>query len=237
MANLVSASDISAVYISNTKQLVLDAKVPGFILGPEFERVKGFVGGLRFALVGFSGGLGRLPKFQTVTDRIHIGLPAPHFNNRTVLIDTAEGLQTIEIKYTGLNDETLAAGVNFIAQQDNSEPSGPLASDVLPPINSYLPGDRVLPISAIIPKAKGDSKVSVNVSFNKEFLRLVTSGVYGGTITWTFEWAKIPTEEGQNPQLINVNTTIWNGIVGPLAKTSINVQGYIVHFVVLQKQE
>ncbi|GKT63949.1 hypothetical protein ColTof4_04503 [Colletotrichum tofieldiae] len=235
MANLLSASDISALYITRSKQLVLDAKVPGFVLGPKFERVKGFVGGLRFALVGFPGGFGRQPESQTVTDKVHISLPAPHFNNETVLIDTAEGLQIIKIKYTGLKGEALAAGLNFVTQQEKSGSTGTIASDVLPPINSYLPGDSVLPISALIPKADGDSKVSVDISFNEEFLRLVNASAHDGTINWSFKWAKIPTEEGQNPQLINVNTTIWNGIVGPLAKTSLNVQGYIVHFVELQK--
>ncbi|GJC90115.1 hypothetical protein ColLi_12953 [Colletotrichum liriopes] len=223
MANLLSASDISALYITRTKQLVLDAKVPGFILGPKFERVKGFVGGLRFALVGFPGGFGRQPESQAVTDKIHISLPAPHFNNETVLIDTAEGLQIIKIKYTGLKDEALAAGLNFVTQQEKSGSTGTIARD------------SVLPISALIPKADGDSKVSVDISFNEEFLRLVNASAHDGTINWSFKWAKIPTEEGQNPQLINVNTTIWNGIVGPLANTSLNVQGYIVHFVELQK--
>ncbi|KAK1573712.1 uncharacterized protein LY79DRAFT_583468 [Colletotrichum navitas] len=202
--------------------------VPGFVLGSKFERVKVFVGGLRFALVGFSGGLGKLPEFQTVTDKIHICLPAPRFNNKTTLIDTAEGLQNIEINYTGLKGETIASGVNFIAQRISRHP---------PPIHSYLPGHCVLSISAVITKAEGHSKVFVNISFNEESLRLVTSGAHDGTITWNFEWSKIPTEEGQNPQLINVNATIWNGIVGPLAKTSIIVQGYIVHFVILQRQE
>ncbi|KAK1991629.1 hypothetical protein LX36DRAFT_734956 [Colletotrichum falcatum] len=237
MANLLSASDISAVYVTKTKELVLHAKVQGFILGPKFERVEGFVGGLRFALVGFPGGLGPHPDFRAVTDKFIIGLPAPHFNNKTVLVDTAEGLQSIEIKYTGLNDEVLPAGVNSVARQDNSEPSVPLASDVLTPINYYLPADCVLCISAAIPKIDGSSKTSVYISFNQEFLRLVTSGVHDGTVTWSFEWSKIPTEKGQNPQLINVKTTVWNGTVGSLAKTSIIVQGYIVHWVVLQKQE
>ncbi|WYZ35713.1 hypothetical protein EsH8_X_000360 [Colletotrichum jinshuiense] len=233
MDQLLSVTEISALYDTKAHQLVLTAQYQGIFIGVKFVRTPGFVGGLRFSLLGIFAGPFSPPPTGTVTTKIPIILPIPHFNNKTVLVDTADGLKTVEIKYTGLKGEILAAGIDFTT--DLKVATAPILSDVLTPINEYLPGDANLTISVAIPKVEGDSKVSIDPSFNEEFLSLVNATVENGFITYTFRWAKLPTEDGQNPQLINITTSIWNGLVGPLAKTSRNVQGYIVHFVLLKQ--
>ncbi|EXF79171.1 hypothetical protein CFIO01_08648 [Colletotrichum fioriniae PJ7] len=231
MAHLLSASKLAALYDSKSRQLVLTAEVPAIVLGPKFVRVEGFVGGLKFALQGFFGGL--LPKgvrdIQDVTTKFSIILPASHFNNKTVFVDTADGTKEIEIKYTGLEGVIPTTGVDF-TKHDNTA-----IGSVVTPIHLALAADHETTLTAVIPKPEGDLKISVVPSFNEEFLRLVNATVHNGVISYTFRWAKLPTEEGQNPQLINVTTTTYNGLVGPAARTTSVVQGYIVRFVVFQE--
>ncbi|OHF02018.1 hypothetical protein CORC01_02597 [Colletotrichum orchidophilum] len=235
MAHLLSASKLAALYDSKTRQLVLTAQVPAVVLGADFVRVEAFVGGLKFTLQGFFGGV--LPPgtqdFQDVTTKFPISLPAPHFNNKSVLIDTADGTKTVEIKYTGFDGVAPATGVDFTAGLKIE--STPIAGSVLTPINVFLPASLETTITAVVPKAEGDSKVSVVPTFNEEFLRLVNATVHNGVISYTFRWAQLPTGQGQNPQLINITTTTYNDLVGPAAKTSSVVQGYIIHFVLLKE--
>ncbi|GKT52229.1 uncharacterized protein ColSpa_12410 [Colletotrichum spaethianum] len=234
MASLLSASKLGAVYDSNIRQLVLTAQVSGLPIGAHFERVEGFVGGLEFSLQGFPGGPGPVGKqlSEDVTTKFPISLPIPHFNNKSVSVVTADGIKTVEIKYTGLEGVAPATGVDFTT--DLKVQSVPIGS-VLTPINIFLPADRETTFTAIIAKAEGDSKISVVPTFNEEFLRLVNATVHNGVISYTFRWAQLPTGEGQNPQLINVTTTTYNGLTGPAAQTTRIVQGYIVHFVLLKQ--
>ncbi|KAJ0333913.1 hypothetical protein COL922a_010249 [Colletotrichum nupharicola] len=78
--------------------------------------------------------------------------------------------------------------------------------------------------------------VLIEPSYNPEFLELIHSTVQEGSISWTFKWKKLPTEEGANPQLIDVTTHQYNGLVGPAAGNYITIQGYVVLFVVFEKK-
>ncbi|KAK1519564.1 uncharacterized protein CCOS01_11215 [Colletotrichum costaricense] len=229
MASLLSATDIGAVYESKTHQLVLTAQANGLIINAKFARLE-FFGGLKFALEGFFGGPGPVgPEDITpVTTPFPITLPLPHFNNKTVLVETADGPKTIEIKYTGLKG-TAPADLSKDLKIQNTN-----IGSVLTPINLHLPAEGETSFTAVIPKPEGDYQISVVPSFNEDLLRLVNATVRNGVVTYTFRWAKTPTGD-QNPQLINLTTSYYNGITGPAAHTTSIIQGYLVHLVVFQK--
>ncbi|KAF7550948.1 hypothetical protein G7Z17_g5364 [Cylindrodendrum hubeiense] len=221
----VPAADIAAVYNVSGRFLELRAKgeLPSSILPPFFKREE-FFGGLRFSLRSFSAGYGKpVQKPFESSFKLPIQLPVDHFNNKSVAVETSLGTWTIPIHYDGLLGS---------AQGDSNDDA--IFGDVLTPINEFLTSDHDLSIRAQIPKTTGNARTSIDPEFNEDYLKLVTSGIFDGAITWTFKWNKIPTGEGENPQFINVTTSIWNGEVGPIARTSRIVQPYIVHFVVLE---
>ncbi|KXH30192.1 hypothetical protein CSAL01_05022 [Colletotrichum salicis] len=231
MASTLSANDIGAIYETNLQQLVLTAKANGLIIGPKFALVEGFVGGLKFALQGIIGGPGPAQKKEDITPittNFPIHLPQPHFNNKSVLVETTEETKTIDIKYTSLVGPVPADLTKDLNVQNTS------IGSVMPPINLSLLAEGETTFTAVIPKPERDYQISVVPSFNEQLLRLVNATVRNGVVTYTFRWAQIPTGD-QNPQLINLTTTYYNGITGPTAHTTNIVQGYLVHLVMLQK--
>ncbi|KAJ0343520.1 hypothetical protein COL154_009082 [Colletotrichum chrysophilum] len=235
MASLipVKESDISIVYNSNTRELVLAAKgeIPKVFLTPFFKQESVLNTGLTFSIRAFAGGFPpqKGEKSFEIKHSVHINLPLPHFNNKTVLIETASGNFSVEIKYTGF-------GPGPVVRGDNGSEEGTTYQDVLPPIKRFLPADQPLRITANIPKVEAPSRVNIEPSYNPEFLELIHSTVQEGSISWTFKWKKLPTEEGANPQLIDVTTHQYNGLVGPAARNYITIQGYVVLFVVFEKK-
>ncbi|KAJ0300842.1 hypothetical protein Brms1b_012622 [Colletotrichum noveboracense] len=219
MASLipVKESDISIVYNSNTRELVLAAKgeIPKVFLTPFFKQESVLNTGLTFSIRAFAGGFPpqKGEKSFEIKHSVHINLPLPHFNNKTVLIETASGNFSVEIKYTGF-------GPGPVVRGDNGSEEGTTYQDVLPPIKRSSP----------------PSRVNIEPSYNPEFLELIRSTVQEGSISWTFKWKKLPTEEGANPQLIDVTTHQYNGLVGPAARNYITIQGYVVLFVVFEKK-
>ena len=97
----LAASAFTATYSEQTQALKLsaDGTIPGFWLGPFLQR-ETLMGGVKFSLKGFPGGLGT-HKEQTVHLSVeeHIALPQPHFNSETVLVETADGTWSIPIAY------------------------------------------------------------------------------------------------------------------------------------------
>ncbi|KAH6691485.1 hypothetical protein F5X68DRAFT_188572 [Plectosphaerella plurivora] len=239
----IPAKDISALYDSSTRELVLDAQgnIPGFYFTPFFQRER-FAGGLLFSLRAYTGGIDPPPKTDfTITERVSINLPLPYFNNKSVQVQTGLGSFAIEIKYTGIpgpgavtSQNGTSNGLGALLTGDDHK-DGQVVSDVLPPIPEFLTGGADLRITAQIPKQEGNSRTSIVPSFNPEYLKIVDSSYESGQIAWTFQWLKVPVgPDSKNPQIIDITTTTWNGFVGPAALTSIIIQGYIVHFVVLK---
>ncbi|KAL0940055.1 uncharacterized protein CTRU02_206665 [Colletotrichum truncatum] len=223
----IPGSDISALYDTPSRQLILSAvgTLPGIWFTPFFKQ-EPFAGGLRFSLQAFTGGFHPPPKRSfDIAEKFQIDLPIPHFNNKSVLVETGLGRFTIDIKYTGFGSDSVPS----------SEPDGNNFRDVLPPIQKFLTGDAELFITAQIPKTEPSGKASVEPSFNPQFLKLVDSIYEDGAINWTFQWAELPLGEDQNPQLIEIITTVSNGYAGPPVQTWQTRQGYSVHLVLLQK--
>ncbi|KPM40510.1 hypothetical protein AK830_g6037 [Neonectria ditissima] len=243
MASLVEvpADQITARYYGLGRYLELTAKgsVPSFVLPPFFQQEQ-FFGGLLYSIRAFSGGIppehskpGPDTPFDITSPKLQIFLPLLHFNSKTVLVETAKGTWEIPITYIGWpgpSDDEDKTSDNAANGNINA---GQQYSDVLPPIKESLLDGAQLKIVAQIPKTVGPAKAWVKASYNPTFFKLVDSTHEDGSITWTFEWAKLPTGPGESPQLIEVITTTFNGLFGASAITSKIYQGYVVSFVVL----
>ncbi|KAF4808253.1 hypothetical protein CGCSCA5_v012537 [Colletotrichum siamense] len=229
----IKESDISIAYNSNHHVLVLEAKgeVPKVWLTPFFQQETLF-GGLSFSIRDHATGLGpskgETRPFDIRLD-VPVNLPLPHFNNKSVLIETASGSFNIDIKYNGF-----APGPVIRGGKDGEE--GTTTKSVLPPIQEFLPADQPLRITAQIPKVEPPASVNIEPSYNPKFLELIHSTAQQGSVSWTFKWKELPTEKGTNPQLIEITTHQYNGLVGPAAHNSYIIQGYVVHFVVFEKK-
>ncbi|KAF9776148.1 hypothetical protein IL306_005710 [Fusarium sp. DS 682] len=216
MASLVpiDPKGITAYYHSLGRTLVLKAegKIPGFFLLPFFEQDI-WEGGLRFSVKAYSGGYAKLPDEQDVKFEyeLPILLPIPHFNNRSVLVETAFGTSKINIVYLEWpeppEDEEVAVKTTAnetAAPTSNPDKKEANTTSILIPEHKFLTDDGTLEIVALIPK---ELSSWVDIEFNPEFIKLVTTRIEGGFIKWTIRWAKIPT--GPNdPQRLNVITTI-----------------------------
>ncbi|KAH0421284.1 hypothetical protein CcaCcLH18_13511 [Colletotrichum camelliae] len=230
----VKESDISIVYDSNHRKLVLGAKgeIPKVWFNPFFQQ-ETLLGGLSFSIRDFAGGIPvqKGEKSFDISLDFPINLPLQHFNNKSVLIETANGTFPVKIKYTGF-----APGPIITGGKDGEE-EGTTTRSVLPPITNFLPApEHVLRITAQIPRAEAPATADVKPSYNRVFLELVDTTVQQGSISWTFKWRELPTAEGTNPQLIDITTHTYNGLVGHAAHNSYVIQGHIVHFVVFEKK-
>ncbi|KAK7418260.1 hypothetical protein QQX98_004045 [Neonectria punicea] len=249
MASLVEvpADQITARYYGLGRFLELTAKgsVPWIVLTPFFQKEQLF-GGLLYSIRAFSGGIppehskpGPDKAFDITSPKLQILLPLQHFNSKTVLVETAKGTWEIPITYIDWpgpsTNEDKATNPPVTPAPIANINAGQQFSDVLPPINEHLLAGAQLKIVAQVPTAVGPSKSWVKPSYNPTYFKLVDSTHEAGSITWTFEWAKLPTEPGENPQLIDITTTTFNGLFGASAVTSRIIQGYIVSFVVLSK--
>jgi hypothetical protein len=231
MAHLINVppSAIKAFYDprNQTLSLLAHGEIPGWLLTPFFRRDK-WIGGVKFSLCAYAAGLG--PSKDAKPFDISQKVLLPHFDDETILAETALGTWIVTVNYGGATE-----GVNA-AKSSNSvaEPTkyGTTTKDVLPPIDKVLLSGHELVIDAIIPKEVGNSNIWVDPSFNPEYLKLVNATYGDGTIQWTFMWAKIPTS--QNRQSLDIIKHTWNGIVGPDARNSVIIQPYIVTFGVLQ---
>ncbi|KAH6892364.1 hypothetical protein B0T10DRAFT_458077 [Thelonectria olida] len=241
----IPASQITATYHLFGRFLVLTAKGEehAFYLAPTFQR-EVFFGGLLFSLRAQPGGPGPVhlknqppvePIPFDISNKFNILLPEPHFNNSTVSVETAKGTLSIPIEYEGFVSPPGDKSTTVDADKGNDINAGQRFSDVVTPINEHLLDGSQLKISAQIPQTVAPAKAWVKVHYNPTYFKLVDSAHEAGSITWTFEWAKLPTEPGENPQIIDVTTTNWNGLFGVSSITSKIIQGYIVSFVVLSK--
>lgn len=230
----LSEKDIHAEYVANTKTLEVIAKgeFPAIVVGIFFQRDL-FAGGIKLSLVGYYGGIPGGPHELEATFTEHISLPVPHFNNKTIIVETKDGTYEIPIHYSGfgpspVNGNTIP--VPLSALKDNKDNT---ITTVLPPIPILLPGGKTATVKARVPEKLPLN--SVNTKFNETFIRVLNAGFSDGQIWWTFKWEKLPLGEGENPQLFEVVTESFNGVMPPDAKRYIIIQGYIVRFGVLEK--
>lgn len=241
MASLVpiAPEGISAQYHGQGRYLELKAvgEIPGFFFTPFFER-EVWAGGLRFSIKAFSGGAGKTPpsKDMDISFKLPILLPIDHFNNKTVLVETAYGTSEVKIEYIGWPEpphgtevsvnSKAADGVTTTSDQAKKIDT---ITTVLPPIRSLLSDEGTLSITAVIPK---EAKPLLDIEFNSDFLKLVTSSVGEGLIKWELKWVKPPVGK-DNPQLVNViTTTKWDitvPILPPVKEITKVIQPYIVY--------
>ncbi|RSL96473.1 hypothetical protein CEP52_011468 [Fusarium oligoseptatum] len=239
MASLVpiSPKGISAQYhgLGRYLELKAEGEIPGFFFTPFFER-EVWAGGLRFSIKAFAGGAGKTPpsKNVNISYKLPIVLPIDHFNNKSVLVETAYGTSEIKIEYIGwpeapqgtelaVNSKT-SDGVTAARDEANKIHT---ITTVLPPIESHLSDDGTLSITAVIPK---EAQSLLDIEFNSEFLKLVTSSVGDGLMKWEVKWAKLPVGK-DNPQLVNVITTtdITIPILPPVKEITKVIQPHIVY--------
>ncbi|KAL6922276.1 hypothetical protein FSST1_006302 [Fusarium sambucinum] len=245
-------SGISVTYSPWSKTLLLEAKgkVPGYLAGAFIQR-EDWAGGLRFSLRAFPLLLPEhfpppSPKQIDATLKVPIQLPLSWLNSKSVLFETANDVYNIPIKY-------LLAGVGPAEQPKNGLTStngqtdgqtdtqtdgGRIIGSVLPPINVPLTTGATYRISARVPAPQAGAIVplpTVKISFDSEFIKLVDSHNAGDTIIWDITWAKLPTEEGKNPQSVDVTTNIPHTQLGGLTTWTRIVQPYTVEFYVLDK--
>ncbi|RGP70105.1 hypothetical protein FSPOR_4217 [Fusarium sporotrichioides] len=248
-------SGLSATYSPWTKTLLLEAKgkVPGYLAGAFIQR-EDWVGGLRFSLRAFpllfpEGFPPPSPKQIDATLKVPIQLPLSWLNSKTVLFETANGVYNITIEYllegvgpahppkNGLTSSNGNGQSN--GQTDGQTDGGRIIGSVLTPINVPLTGGATYRISARVPAPQQGAIVplpSVKISFDSEFIKLVDSYHTGDSIIWDITWAKLPTEEGKNPQSVDVTTSIPHTQFGGLTTWTRIVQPYTVEFVVLEKK-
>lgn len=232
----------AASYNSFEKILTVFAsgQIKSVVLDAWLERDKHFVGGLKYNLVGYYGGLGHPPPLKPYETnpplKERINLPQPHFNSKSVTIETDGQKYTVPIQYIWLNEnantpiQQLAENANFDKTATDANDAEKSPAYVLPAIDVYLPGGETLDIPVRIPTESAYYTISPN--FDKNFLRLETVAVVDGVIHYSFQWAKDPTEPGTNPQLLEV-TTVERGGIDPISIEK--TQAWAVHWVVLNK--
>jgi len=250
VGNIISfpASGISATYDGQKQELKLTAagRVPGVMLDPRFER-EDWMGGLKYALTAFFTGLGgpRPDRDISVSYKESIALPKQRFNSATVLVETASGVNSIPIKYLNTPGPDPAPTPNTKPDASSSgnqntsnttggktpTPSGPnlISTQLLAPIELWLPKDKQIKISATIAKDL-DLGSSTSPKFNSKYLQLVDASIRESVITWTFQWAKVPEADVATP-IVEITTSVLNPKSGPDARTVNTIQGYVIHSV------
>ncbi|KAK4464347.1 hypothetical protein QBC42DRAFT_295160 [Cladorrhinum samala] len=184
---------------------------------------------------------GELPGWFSIAEPLRINLPLPWFKSDSVIVETAKGNWTINIEYPdapgfGAGPVISSSGNGTSGAAADSQPA--TFGDVLPPINKPLPGSGTLNLTADAPARRlglGAPEVTVDISFNHEFFKLVDASVSDGVLTWKIKWAQLPLGEGETPQIIKVITT--TRYIDARAITPRIVQPYIVDFVLFKGEE
>lgn len=173
--------------------------------------------------MGYSAGLGDRSAEKSLDTSYSetISLPMRSFNNNSVIVETSLDRNIITINY----DSALPGPSPIVPP-----PREPGTTTVLPAIDTYLPKDKVLTISAQIPKEGPGS--GVFTKFNKEYLQILEATVDGSTIKYAFQWAKIPPST-TSLQTLEITTSAWNDKVAVEGKTISTIQGYAVRYAVV----
>ncbi|KAK4186197.1 hypothetical protein QBC35DRAFT_437802 [Podospora australis] len=234
MSFLVPVTKLDVSYHGQGRYLLIQASgvIPGAWLTP-FIQQEEWIGGLKFSIRTHAGGLGRQPGTKPFsTDfRLQINLPIVDFNSKTVLVDTL--------------GKTWDAPITYIEWPGPEDPenSDDSTKDLETSFSQtgWLPDGGELVITAKIPPSSpglpGGPGSSVEISYNKVFFTQVSSHVHQGELNWTLSWKKLPTGEYENPQLVDVTQTTWQGGVGPEYPPHKVIQPYNVYFIVFEENK
>ena len=206
-----SAAEIHAIYITNQQVLKVTAKgeCPDWYIGPFIEQDEHWVGGLKFSLRSYAGGLGTTGKskpFQ-VEYPMPIHLPSPVINSKTITFQTADSSgpgYDIKIDYAGLRvinpeDSTNGAPDNSKGGVTNTtDTSGDQQmARVLGPKHILVEEGKDFHITASF-----DAKDDVNIQFNPSTVQLKNASIHEKlNIVWTFE------AKAKGTSVIEVTTT------------------------------
>ncbi|KAF5974705.1 hypothetical protein FCOIX_8122 [Fusarium coicis] len=239
MASLVpiKLSELTATYQGLNGKLLLHAKgkIPGFFLKPYFEQ-EIWVGALKFAVMAYSAGLSKLTHEKVVEFdfELPIHLPIHDFNNETVLIKTAFGISEIKIEYLDWAKPTdstvpLQSTIDDISALAINPDNKPGYNTIIrPPKHFYLSDTGSLEIAAEVPEQPNSS---VNIDFNPNFIKLVSSSYEKGFIKWTIAWENVP-DLAHDPQRVSVITTIPPDVkiqIWPPIPDPKDIQPYLIH--------
>lgn len=183
---LIPAENLSALYNTQSKKLVLFAKgnVIEFTSAISFNRDPNFVGGLKFFLEGWVGPITGKKSPYNYKQGFDIVLPSPipGFNSKSVIIADANDPKgkEVPVHYVGIEQTVPSA----LAGEDISAPETTIPQSVLPghiKINALFKEPFQIRESASVPKGG-----EVSIKFNPNFIEIVNAGVQDGDIVWTF---------------------------------------------------
>jgi hypothetical protein len=217
---LVPADQVTAIYLVEKHMLRLKATgtVPAVTSGIRFDR-QPLLGGLKFALEGWTGPLTGETESYQVEFEFTIQLPNPALPLDYLIVVTAnhpEGLE-VPIRFTGLIVPPKTASTSpdkLQAAEKRTTPAPPVfTTDVAEgeQINALYKTSFQIKENANVP-----SMGSVKVKFDDQFLALESAGIDGSNIVWTFTSLKMGTTQ--------VVVTVQGGIA-----KFIQIKTYTIH--------
>ena len=219
-------SGLAALYETRKHTLIITAKgeAPDWYLGPFIQQVTPWLGGLKFSLLAYPGGLdtsGKMVPFD-VRFELPVILPNRAVIGKNVVIATANNPHgfVVPIRYTGLKE---GDEPTVITTEDADAPN---LSVVLPPITIVVPGEGV-PFH-ITAAADVGPHGGVRVSYNKRRVKMDDASLDGKIINWTFAASAL------GETLIEVTTSLFSEahpVWTPLTK----IQPYLVKVVVTKE--
>ncbi|KAJ4248765.1 hypothetical protein NW762_012603 [Fusarium torreyae] len=173
----IDPKGITAYYHGLGRKLVLKAegKIPGCFFLPCFEQDIWY-GGLRFSIKAYSGGFAKLPDEQNFKFEFELPilLPVPHFNNRSVLVETAFSTSKINVVYIewpeSPEDEEVSLKITAgetTAPTSNSDKKSANTTSIVTPKDQ-----GTLEIIALVAK---ELSSWVDIDFNPEFIKLAST--------------------------------------------------------------
>jgi len=178
---IVRATNITASYKPGKLTLAADAEVPPFVSGVDFERDRWF-GGLKFDLGGDFGapkvGPTKIERVEHTFDITLSMLVTPSHYCLVVIQGYPNGMP---VPITGWPPED--AGTDGTDQ----EPQWQIDSTTSDTINVVV--DTSFSIRQVLGELNITS--SINVTYDKEYVKLIGSRIEGTSIVWGFEAIKI----------------------------------------------
>jgi hypothetical protein len=187
----IPAANLRAAYNVNTKRLTLYAEgvVMGATYGFNFRR-DSFMGGLKFSLMAWTGPLTGKEQPYDFKQAFYINMPLPHFNNKTVLIETSnypDGKE-VEIEYLGL----IQPGSNLTSAPDTEKAVDSAKDEAAVSLTQGTAKLNVLfkePFN-IEASCRVPEQGAVKIDYDDTILELVTAGIDDKNIVWTFNSLK-----------------------------------------------
>jgi hypothetical protein len=184
---LIPADQVGALYEVRTRKLLLSAKgkVQEYTSGIAFHR-EPWLGGLKFALEGWTGPITQGVGEYTVEDSFDIQLPSPATPSGSVIVVTANHPKGIivPIRFTGFNPPPPSEDPT---SQKTSVSDAP-TSDV---VELAAPDDQINVLFKVPFSIKAAAKVpefgSVDIIFDPKYLVLQSASIQNTEIVWTFD--------------------------------------------------